>query len=473
MKKIITIFLLLVLVLVACSPVYDNDPTPENDGVVVIPPPQSSDYISSAVAHGMYNILIADAPLALTKAEEQPTLIVTYSDDLMIQPAYFAISVAQIYPEEYYLIQLDDNPEYTLTASVAGENSVVFLAQPAPGLQGQLWQIRDNQDGSFSFILHGTTGFYLVFDTGVFRISNAAYENAEADSQPINDNDAEIHDENEQSESVVYSNFQLILSSANQPSRFTQHISSDGRIILNLGGQVQEDSQIPITTLREWVNDLQTAQGNFTSLVGHNPVDTITIFAYDTLGTPIVRSGEVGVMHFDVTFITEQLTLLAERRQAGLNDWNFWVLQELARVFLDPVWSFDSDLLARVMLIYVLEQNGAGVSPVGGEDVLFDATDIERAYYELGGGHIGENGFSPFGAAYTFVGIKRQVRWSAFSQTFNQLWSAPPPSTPMTRLEQFERFISSISRNDIYSRDILDLIDEDSMEALVAFYGGD
>ena len=464
MKKLIALLLIFTLILVACSSFNDNDSSSDDNGGVV-PPPQSSDYTSMDIAHGMYNIFIADAPLALAKSPDQPTLVVTYRDDLTVQPTYFAISAVRVHPEEYYVIQLDDNPDYTLTASVAGDNSIVFLAQPAPGLQGQMWQIRDNQDGSFSFILHGTTGFYLVFDAGVFRISNAIYESTDTEGESDNDTN------DDQPAVIISSSFQLALSAAVQPHRFTQHISRDGSIILNLGRDVQQHAEMSTTVLREWVNDLQTAQVNFTSLVGHSPTDTITIFAYDSLDTPIVRSAEVGTMHFDVTFITEQLTLLASRRNAGLNDWNFWVLQELARVYLDPIWSFDSDLLARVMLIYVLEQNGAGVSPVGGEDVLFDATDIERAYYELGGGHIGENGFSPFGAAYTFVGVKRQVRWSAFSQTFHSLWSMSSPHTPMTRLEQFERFMDTLSLNDTYNRDVREIVGEDSMEALLAFYG--
>ncbi|MCL2213477.1 MAG: hypothetical protein FWB93_06570, partial [Oscillospiraceae bacterium] len=240
MKKTLAIIIAVALLLVGCAAVHNNDPAPENeDAVLPTPPPQSYNYTQPNIAHGMYTIFLADTPLGLAKTDGQPTLTAVYAEESTFQPAYFAISVAQMYPYEYYIIQLGDNPDYTLTATVSGETSMVFLTQTVQGLQEQMWRIHDNDDGSFSFILHGADNFRLLFDAGVFRITNVVYEDYENDE---NDYAPAENDENGYSNGVVTSNFSLVLSATVSPARFVQHISEYGNVILNLGRDIQEQA---------------------------------------------------------------------------------------------------------------------------------------------------------------------------------------------------------------------------------------
>jgi len=478
MKRLASIILCVgILLLSACQILDSTDPT---DTAHPQPPLPPAPYGVPQFAHGNYYIFLHGTLYSLNMntgddsglgdyepGDVQPLLTVDYTgirldDDgepieEQVDPTALTLHSSALVPREYFVIQLNNDPAYTLTAGVQGDNSLIFFTSANPGYQNQQWHFAANENGTYSVVMRGEPNRILTYFNGFFSLSPpGTYD--------------DYYDPDDE-ESQLITEFILNPAEDTSPLRFAQYISYGGNIIARLPRNILNSANIDDNLLRTWINDMQSTYESLIRLTHTTPIETIVIHAYTDLDRPIGTHYGEGVILLSNAYITEQLVLLARRRAEGQQDWSFWVMVEIARIFVDDYWSFDADVLSFLMVTYVMQANNAMSSPVPGENLtVFSHANIDRVFAQIG--EIGDASYNAFWATDILISIQRQLGWQTFYYVFEHLRDAFREVLPPSRISQFEGFIELLSQYDSLERDVFAMFTTADLERFREHFGG-
>jgi len=494
MKKLVSIILCAALLLLAACQVTETYQSTVN------PPPQpplpTAPYGEPHFAHGNYYIFLHNTLYSLNMntpddedgygaTEVQPVLVVDYTGERLddygevfeerVEPTPLTLHSNALVPREYFVIQLNNDPDHTLTAGVQGDNSLIFFSSANPNYQNQQWHFVPNDNGTYSIVMRGEPNRILTYFNGFFSLSlPGAFDGYVDIQEATNENDSENDNDNddEVEENILITEFELTPAQGTSPLRFAQYISYGGNVIMRLPRHILDSAHIDENLLRTWVNDMQAVYESLVRLTSVTPVQTIIIHAYAELGDrPIGHHHGEGVILLSSSFITQQLNLLAQRRASGYQDWSFWVMVEIARIFVDDYWSFDADVFAFLLVTYIMQAHEAMGTPIpGASPQVFSHANIDRVFAQLG--ESTDASYNSFWATDVLITIQRQLGWQTFYDVFENLRDAHRQLLPPARIAQFEDFIELLSQYDPLERDVFGMFTSADLARFTEHYGG-
>ena len=277
----------------------------------------------------------------------------------------------------------------------------------------QRWKIKENSNGTYTFLSSSNTGYCLGFQ----------------------DEDAVLQIRDEQNVMQEWTAVKV----REIPKNYTSFEGEEGIVELRLPLDITR--VITESRLQKWANDLETAYHSFYELTNYKPYDTIIVEGYKSCEyTGYVVSGS-NIIHIDCDFLYEDLTKMAARE----NDWNFCALHEMGHLFHHGrPWDFESEMMTDLEVAYVLETNGAEAAPAEFPIAeSFCGKEIMNAYKRLSKDFSRE--YDIFGFVHRFLQIKEEIGWEPFKETFHELQEHADEYTDASPKELFEKFVSLLS----------------------------
>lgn len=205
------------------------------------------------------------------------------------------------------------------------------------------------------------------------------------------------------------------------------------------------DRVIPLSRLKRWADQLETAYDAFAALTGFRPFRCITVEGYKSAPHPgyagWVYPGR-NTIHVDWDFLRRDL----EKMNARRSDWNFCVLHEMGHMFdFGRPWNFEPELMTDLKVAYVMEQTGAAAAPAEFDDsTVFYGGDIAQAYARLGRDFSRE--YNIFGCTKRFLEIKDRIGWEPFRKTFHHLQQRSGIYTKLSGQQKLLLFTDTLAR---------------------------
>ena len=279
------------------------------------------------------------------------------------------------------------------------------------GYDVQLWNIYENQNGSYSFICSKNNNYCLGFKNG-----NAVLQ---------------IRDEIN-----AMQEWELVETTAKY---YKKIVGTKGIIELQLPTDINR--VITDSRLQKWADDLETAYATFKELTSYQPYEMVIVEAYKPCKYIGYVVEDSNIIHIDNKFIYDDLEKMSKRN----NDWNFCALHEMGHMFDNHrPWNFETEMMTDLKLVYVLETNGAAAAPAE-----YDATknfvgkNIIKAYEGLKSDF--SKNYNIYGCAYRFIQIKEDIGWQPFKQTFHKMQSEYAQYSNYTKQQKLDSFISLLS----------------------------
>ena len=281
------------------------------------------------------------------------------------------------------------------------------------GYDAQLWQIAENNNGTYSILCALDNSYCLEFKGG-----NAVLSKRQLGNQ------AQEWTVSEQANNT-YKTYQ-----------------SKSRIIeLQISSSIT--GVISDSRLAKWVNDLETAYHSYYEMTSFKPYEKIIIVAYKNcteIGYGYVIDNS-NIIHIDKDLLVDDLKKMKSRN----NDWNFCALHEMGHMFdCNRAWNFEAEVLTDLKVAYVMEKNYAAATPAEFDaSYNFCGKDIINAFGTLGSDF--SKNYDVYALAHRFLKIKNDIGWEPFKQTFHKLQAQNSSYASASKQKRFETFISLLS----------------------------
>lgn len=284
-------------------------------------------------------------------------------------------------------------------------------AWPLTGYRAQVWNIRENNNGTYSFLASENNAYCLGFEAGRAVLQKRSAKNALQE-----------------------------WSATCRSSRFySSWVSRGGVIELQLPPDIT--GVISDARLQKWANDLEKAYRTFYELTTFKPYEKVTVEAYKPCRyTGYVMDG-MNIIHIDGSFIRGDLAKMAVRD----NDWNFCALHEMGHLFdYNRPWNFEPEAMTDIKLAYVLEANDATANLAQFDaECCYRGADIINAYAAMSGDL--SRGYDIFACAHRFLKIKEDIGWEPFRQAFRTLQKNSGKLAGASKRKMFNDFIGLLS----------------------------
>lgn len=389
---------------------------------------------------GSYTITVANAektpvtygvdPSTIKEKNAQSTISLSTDGDFN----EFTIVYQTIGDDPYYIVWMKDQNLYNLCppsnySIKAGSEILMYykkttssnLAYYNDMADGFKWHIRENTDGTYSFVSHISTDFCLSYKDGKFvaeKISSA----------------------------TGVTSFHLELKSRGTKA-FKEYISSKGNITLRLPIDIERRSGLTDERAQKWANDLNIAFDYFTELTSYPVYDNIVLKAYENCGHIgyVYTNCKYNVISVRREFAYTDLEKMVKRDVDAASDWNFCAMHEMGHIFDSQTgWYFETEMMTDLKLAYCIDMGGGTVSPsefAAGEYFNFD--NIMECYAKLGGDMNQTKQYGAYQAAYVMLRIQKAIGWEPFKQTFK--WFMDTNTNPSGNYNKFIQFIDKLT----------------------------
>ncbi len=317
----------------------------------------------------------------------------------------------------FYVYSADDELLLDIDNAYIAVGTTVKLWENT-GYNTQIWTIKANNNGTYSFLSAVDESYCLGFSNGSAVL--------------------QLRKEGDRSQE-----WYAVATVDNSPKNYLKYTSQGGIIELRLPLDITK--VITDARLQQWANDLEKAYYTYEELTGYRPYESIIVKAYE----PITQYENVlayvfdnnNIIYVDSNFLPTDLAKMSKR----VNDWNFCLLHEMGHMFDNGrPWNFEAEVMTDLKVPYVLEKNGAGaeLSQFGEGSVRY-GKDIMLSYKAMGGDLSKE--YDVFALAYKFMQIKENIGWQAFKSTFHTLQTNASQYYNYTKQQKFELFINTLS----------------------------
>ena len=199
--------------------------------------------------------------------------------------------------------------------------------------------------------------------------------------------------------------------------------------------------------LAQWQDNLDRAYEAYADLVGDVP------YGGEKIGIVSVRQYPGGwavagnPIRWHQPYVRDTLSAVKN------GDWSFGILHELGHDFdLDYRWAWDAEFMANLKMEYVVEVLDARVYMEGN---WYQGEELRNFYGDQYLRNKQEGKYDGSVLHYRFAELRDAHGWDPFKQTFREYLAIPTGDLPVTRLDQFLRFIdilSAASGEDVQSR---------------------
>jgi hypothetical protein len=215
---------------------------------------------------------------------------------------------------------------------------------------------------------------------------------------------------------------------------------------------VLEDADIASSGITEeelarWQDNLDRAYEAYADLVGDVP------YSGEKIGIVSVRQYPGGwavagnPVQWHQPYVRDTLSAVKN------GDWSFGILHELGHDFdLDYRWAWDAEFMANLKMEYVVETLDARVYTEG---IWYQGEELRNFYGDQYLRNKHEGKYDGTVLHYRLAEFRDAHGWDPFKQTFRQYLAISDRDLPVTRLDQFLRFIeilSATSGEDVQSR---------------------
>ncbi len=318
----------------------------------------------------------------------------------------------------FYVYSTDDELLLDIDNAYIAVGTTVKLWENT-GYNTQIWSIKANTNGTYSFLSAVNESYCLGFSNGkaVLQLRNEGDKSQE---------------------------WYAVATVDSSPKNYLKYTSHGGIVELRLPLDITK--VITDARLQQWANDLETAYYTYEELTGYRPYESIIVKAYE----PITKYENVlayvydnnNIIYVDSNFLPTDLAKMSKR----VNDWNFCLLHEMGHMFDNGrPWNFEAEVMTDLKVPYVLERNGAGaeLSQFGDGSVRY-GKDIMLSYKAMSGDLSKE--YDIFALAYKFMQIKEKIGWEPFKSTFHTLQTNASLYNNYTKQQKFQLFIDNLSK---------------------------